>query len=195
MRHGTFPVDRDIKRVAHRETSRAVRNREKFTMGFYFHALTRLLGAPGQFFQELPGEMAFQKSIGFLILSAFFSTVARLTLIRDGYLILSAIFFINAVVMPMIASTIAFLVGNAAQANRVRLRQCISVFAFASGTTMFISWMPLFVWLAEPWKWILVYKGMTRGCGLGNMRVVLIILVTVTVICLSFRLIQPYVTI
>ena len=194
MRHGTLPSDRDIKRAAHVETSRTERNREKFTMGFYFQALTRLLGAPGQFFQELSGETAFQKPLGFLILSAFFSTVAKLALIRDGYLILSAIFFINAVVMPMIASTIAFLVGNAALANRVRLRQYISVFAFASGTTMFLSWIPPLVWVAEPWKWILVYKGMTRGCGLRNMRAILIILVTVTVICLSFRLIQSCVT-
>lgn len=162
-------------------------NKDGFTMGYYFQSLMGLLVRPGSFFEDLPDRGIFGKSLGYLFLSALFYWLASLTLVQERYLPLTGISFLNALAMPVITAWIAFMVMILFPGKRVKFSGLFSVFAFASGTTLLMAWIPSFIWITEPWKWILVFKGMVRGCGLRRLPAFLIIAVTIAVLFILFR--------
>ncbi|MEW6672253.1 MAG: YIP1 family protein [Thermodesulfobacteriota bacterium] len=139
---------------------------DKFSIGFYFRTLTRLLGEPRKFFDEFPPEPGFIKPVGFLILSGLFFTIA--SLITNTYTqpaLMAAILFVNAVGMPLIASSLGFVVIIWAMGRPQTFPRFFSIYAFASGVTLLASWIPYFVWFTEPWKWWLIAIGLVHGCG------------------------------
>ncbi|MBU0736229.1 MAG: hypothetical protein KKG10_18995, partial [Proteobacteria bacterium] len=131
----------------------------RFTFGFYFQSLTRLLSSPSRFFSELPYETGFRQPLGFLMMSSLFFTGASLTTIGENQILMSGILLVNAVVMPFIIAGISFMVMTMSIGKRVTFARLFSVVVFATGVTLLASWIPLFVWLTEPWKWLLIILG------------------------------------
>lgn len=165
--------------------------RDGFTMGTYVQSLMSLLVRPGSFFEGLPERGLLGKSVGFLGISALFYGAASLTLMQEKVFLMTGIFFLNALVMPVITAWIAFMVLIPFAGKRVRFSRLFSVFAFASGTTLIVAWIPFLIWIAEPWKWILVFHGIVRGCGLRKIPAFLIITITVSVLYVLFRSLGP----
>ncbi len=164
---------------------------DKFTIGSYFQALTRILGAPGQFFCEFPEKVGFRQPVRFLVVSSLFFTGASLTCISASHVLMAGILLINAIAMPFIAAGIGFMVMTVAIGKRVAFKRFFAVYAFASGVTMLASWIPLFVWVTEPWKWLLIAVGMVKGCGLRWMQAVLIIGISIFILVLFFLSLAP----
>lgn len=70
--------------------------------------------------------------------------------------------------------------------KRVSFPRLFSVYAYATGVTLLASWIPLFIWLTEPWKWMLIIFGMVKGCGLKWMQAILVVAVSIFIVVLFF---------
>jgi len=169
----------------------AMTNNDRFTFGFYFQSLTRILGSPKQFFSELPEETGFGKPFGFLVISSLFFTGASLTCIYESRILMAGILFINAIAMPFVTAGTAFLIMTMTMIKRVSFTRLFAVFAFASGVTMLASWIPLFIWITEPWKWLLIAMGMVKACGLRWVQAILIVGCSIFIVLLFFWSLAP----
>ena len=163
----------------------------KFTLGFYFQTLTRLLGAPRQFFVELPEEIGFRQPFGFLLISSLFFAGASLAHIQENTFLMVGIMLVNAIGMAFVSASFSFMVMTMTRCKRVPFLRVFSVYAFASGVTMLASWIPLFVWITEPWKWLLITIGLVKGCGLRWMQAILIVGVSIFLLILFFWSLSP----
>lgn len=165
---------------------------DNFSIGFYFRSLAKVLGTPGAFFEESKKDIGFQQSVGFLVVSSAFFAVASLTT-RDFVVpwISSSIFFVNAVGMTLIAAGLGFITMTMFWGRKVTFRRFFSVYAFASGVTLLASWIPLFVFITEPWKWLMIGIGLTKNCELKWLQSILIIVVSIAMIVLFFRSLLP----
>ena len=166
-------------------------NNDRFNFGFYFQALTKILGSPSHFFNEFPEDLGFGKSSGFLLTSSLFFSGASLTCIHERPVLMVGILFVNSIAMPFFAAGIGFMVMTMTIGKRVAFAKLFAVYAFATGVTLLASWIPLFVWLTEPWKWLLIALGMVKGCGFKWMQAFLIIGLSVFVLVLFFWSLGP----
>ncbi|MBW1779767.1 MAG: YIP1 family protein [Deltaproteobacteria bacterium] len=163
----------------------------RFTLGFYFQVLTRMLSSPGRYFGELPERTGFGQPLGFLMISSLFFAGASLTTIHENQVLMGGILFVNAFVMPMILAGISYMVMTMSIGKRVAFERLFSVYAFAAGVTLLASWIPLFVWITEPWKWILVVVGMVKGCGFKWTQAILIAAASILILVLLFWSVSP----
>lgn len=164
---------------------------DRFTIGFYIQTLTGILGSPRRFFSEVPEELRFRNPFGFLLISSLFFTGASLTCVYDRHVLMAGILLINALAMPFITAGIAFLIMTMTMIKRANFTRVFAVFAFAAGVTMLASWIPLFVWITEPWKWLLIAIGMVKTCGLRWAQAILVIGSSVFVVLLFFWSLGP----
>ncbi|MCF8120702.1 MAG: YIP1 family protein [Deltaproteobacteria bacterium] len=163
----------------------------KFSIGFYFRTLTQMLGSPGQFFEAMPEGIGLKQPFLFLLMSSLFFTGASLTCVPDRHVRMGGILFSNAVLMPFITSSVAFLAMTMIMGRRVGFSRFFAVYAFSGGVTMLASWIPLFVWITEPWRWGLILMGLVKGCGLKWMQAVVILSVSIVVLMLFFWSLSP----
>ncbi|MCJ7593191.1 MAG: YIP1 family protein [Desulfobacterales bacterium] len=164
---------------------------KRFSFSFYVRSLTRILGSPRRFFEELPETVGLQRSMGFLLVSALFFTGASLTCVREGPVLMAGILFLNAVGMTIIAAATGFAVVTLTLGRRIGFERLFAVYAFATGVTLLASWIPLFFWLTEPWKWLLIGIGMVNGCGLRRGQALLVIALSVAILVLFFWSLGP----
>ena len=164
-----------------------------FTIGYYFRTLSGILGAPGQFFGHLPDPVGFRRSVGFLLVSSLFFTVASFACFREHHWLLSSIFWVNAFFMPLIASGLAFMVMMLTLGRRIPFERLFAIYAFASGVTLLVSWIPFSTWLTEPWKWVMIGLGMVRAGGLRWRQTVLVVGISVVLLVLLFQALLPVV--
>ncbi|MDF1590289.1 MAG: YIP1 family protein [Desulfobacterales bacterium] len=165
---------------------------DKFTLGLYFKTLTRLLGEPRKFFGELPPESALKRPVGFLLVSSLFFTGASLlvnTYVQPG--LMSAILFVNAVGMALIASSLGYLAVLLTMGRCQTFTRFFSIYAFASGVTLLASWIPYFVWLTEPWKWWLIAVGLVHGCKFSWKQSLMVTAVSFSLVVFIFWLLIP----
>ena len=71
-------------------------------------------------------------------------------------------------VMPFMAAGVGFMLMTMTFRRRTGFERLFGVYAFAAGVTLLVSWIPLFLWLCEPWKWLLTGIGLVKGCGLDS---------------------------
>ena len=162
---------------------------------FYFQTLSKLLGEPRCFFSELPVDVGFIKPLSFLIVSSIFFSVASLICSMPSNLIyLGSIFFINAVGMVLIASGLGYTVMIMFWGKSVTFKRFFSIYAFSSGITLLVAWIPFFIWFTELWKWWLVGTGMARACGLRGWQIIMIIGWSLGIMTLLFRTALPLVS-
>ena len=162
-----------------------------FSFGFYFQALTKMLSSPGRFFGEQPAATGFWRPLGFLIVSGLFFACASLTTISENQILMGWILLMNAVAMPFVTAGISFMVIIMSMGKRVSFPRLFSVYAYATGVTLLASWIPLFVWLTEPWKWVLIIIGMVKGCGFRWMQAILVVAISVFIVFLLFWSLGP----
>ncbi len=72
--------------------------------------------------------------------------------------------------------------------KKARFAVVFSIYAFSSGVTLFLSWLPFLVWVTEPWKWWLISTGLKNTCSLSWKRS--IVIVALSTIVLFFWCIQ-----
>ena len=164
---------------------------DTFSFRFYFQTLTGLLASPRHFFSNLPEKVGYPRSLGFLLASSLFFTGASLTHIHEQRFLMASILFVNAMAMPFIAAGVGFMIMTMTFRRRVGFERLFAVYAFAAGVTLLVSWIPLFLWLSEPWKWLLTGIGLVKGCGLRWFQALLVIGFSILVLILFFWSLGP----
>jgi hypothetical protein len=166
-----------------------------FSIAYYFQTLAKVLGTPVDFYGNLPETIGFKQSVGFLMISsAFFAGASLLTRQYHSPVLAGGIFFANAVGMTVIAAGLGYILMSMFAGRRVSFRVFFSVYAFASGVVLLAAWIPLFVWLTEPWKWVLIGIGLTHACGLKWITGVLIIVTSIVMMMLFFWSLVPVIS-
>lgn len=150
---------------------------------FYSYSLIQLLIEPGLFFKELSGKTTLRRTLGFMVICCgFFAGASLLTGAYSKLVwIMAIIFFVNAAGMIIISSLLGFTAMALIFGKRSSFSIIFSLYAFSSGVTLFISWLPFFLWFSEPWKWWLVYTGFKNTCGFTWKQAVIILVVSMTV--------------
>jgi hypothetical protein len=168
---------------------------KQFTLAFYLQTLTKILGQPRRFFSELSPDTGLKQPLGFLIVSSLFFTGAGLvTDMPPQPVIIGSIFFINAMGMAFIAAGLGYMVMTMIMGRRVTFIRFFSIYALSSGVTLLASWVPLFFWITEPWKWWLIGTGMIKNCGFSLTQVVVIIGMSIATMVLFFWTVLPNIT-
>jgi len=100
--------------------------------------------------------------------------------------VFAAVLFVNAMGMALFPALIGYIVMGMTLGRKASFARLFSVYAFSFGITLLFSWVPFFLWLTEPWKWWLVFTGLTRGCDFKPWAALMVVLLSVGVILLFF---------
>jgi hypothetical protein len=164
---------------------------ERFTIQGYFRTLTQVWFSPGGFFSELPELPRLTRPFAFLLLSSLLFAAGNLLYLRERILLKVAILFLNAVAMPFIASAFGYLVMTMMMGKRASYFRLFSVYAFASGATLLLAWLPFSLWFIEIWKWFLIGIGMVKGCGFRPLQAGAVIALSMIILILFFWSLGP----
>ena len=177
------------------KVSEIIAQEDKFSFGFYFKALTRILGRPHDFFAGLSWDAGWKQPVGFLVVSSLFSSGANL--VQGMYarpVLMATIFLINAIGMVLIAAVLGYLVVLLTMGRCLSFTRFFSVYAYAAGVTLLASWIPFFFWLTEPWKWWLIAVGLVLGCGFNWKQAIMVTAFSFSLLVFIFWLLIPNVT-
>ncbi len=156
--------------------------------GFYGPAAVRMLFAPAAFFADWRDrEATFRQPAVFLLVSSLFFAAAGL--LAGGCLdrpMLFAVLLVNAVGMTGLAAVLGYILVLLLPGKDISGKRLFGVYAFSSGITLWFSWVPFSFWLTEPWKWWLIYTGLTGACGLRPGRALLVLGLSLTILFLLF---------
>ncbi len=159
---------------------------ENFSRSFYIQAVKTLFLKPGDFFANIPESPGFKKPFLFLLTSSFILAALRTPFVPGGSISMAFIILINGLAMPVISAAIGYGIIFVAMKKRLSWPRMLAIYAYASGITYLISWLPLATWIGEPWKWILIGIGLVRGFGLTRGRAVGVVAGSALVIILLF---------
>jgi hypothetical protein len=151
---------------------------------FYAYALIQLLIEPGLFFRELLEKTRLRRAVEFMVIGCLFYTLA--SLLTGAYTqpvrIMAPIFFLNAAGMILISSTLGYIAMVMIAGKKARFAVVFSIYAFSSGVTLFLSWLPFLVWVTEPWKWWLISVGLKNTCNLSWKKSIVIMALSIIVL-------------
>jgi hypothetical protein len=149
---------------------------------FYGYAVIQILIEPRQFFSELPGTTTLLKSLGFCVICSIFYVISSLlTGAHLNPVNMGAVLFLNNLGMICISATLGYIIMVITVGKKVRFNLLFSVNAFSSGVVLLFSWVSVFMWFTEPWKWWLVYTGFKNSCGFSWKSALLILILTMIV--------------
>lgn len=152
----------------------------------YLRTLNALLGSPKSFFSSLSPGQRIRAPFLFLLFSALFHTGASMTLLSGHRVALALVILANAVFMPLAAAGAGFLVSRMSSRKSASFPDLYAVYAYSSGVTLLASWIPLFAWITEPWKWILIMLGLRKGLGLGRFQTMVVFAGSLGMVALFF---------
>ena len=149
---------------------------------FYGYAVIQILIEPRRFFTELPKNATMAKSLGFCVIcSLFYVTASLLTGTYPSPVRMGGIFFLNGVSMVFIPAGLSYLIMVMTQKKQSSFPLLFSVCAFSSGIPLLVSWMSMFLWFTEPWKWWLIYTGLKNSCKIPWKPALLILVLTMII--------------
>ena len=150
---------------------------------FYAYSLIQLLIEPGLFFTELPKKTSMGRALGFMVICCGFFAIASLLtgVYARSVWIMGVIFFVNASGMIVISSCLGYTAMVMTLGKRTSFSIVFSVYAFSTGITLFLSWLPFVLYFTEPWKWWLIYTGFKNTCSVSWNKALLILVLSTTV--------------
>ncbi len=175
-------------------SSDTLQGREKFTMGGYFNTVSSIISSPSRFFQTLPQENSLARPMVFLVVSSMFYSVVSISYLYDNSGVIGLIFLVNALFMPFLAAVFSFSVAAVLPlAEQPSFSRVFSVYAYASGVVMLLSWIPSLGWLFELIRGVLVIIGLVKYCCLRVISAVIVVVLTIALLLLFFWTLLPIV--
>lgn len=149
---------------------------------FYGYAVIQILIEPRRFFAELSDNATLLKSLGFCVIcSLFYVTASMLTGTYTSPIKMGGVFFLNSVGMVFIPAGLSYIIIVMTQKKKSKFSLLFSVCAFSSGITLLLSWMSMFLWFTEPWKWWLIYTGLKNSCKIPWKSALVILMLTMII--------------
>ncbi|MEF2145264.1 MAG: YIP1 family protein [Desulfovibrionaceae bacterium] len=153
----------------------------------FFGTMTEIIRAPRQFFAQLEDTQEnYRNSLKYLAYASLFYTMVSMTYFYSHKLAMAGILMINCLVLPALLAALTMLVLALFFGRRVPLRRVVSIYAFASGTVMPLSWIPAMQVITEPIRALLVIVGLTKACDMRWWQAALAILVTLGLFLMLF---------
>ena len=159
---------------------------DKFNFAFFFYALTGGVREPRRFFSDLPPETGLKQPLGFLLVTCLFFTIASLVRNMSPNPLFGGVLLVNAIGMVFISAGIGYMLMIMFMGKKAPFSLFFSIYAFSSGVTLLVSWIPFFVWITELWKWWLIGTGMVQSLGFKNSQVFWIVGLSVVMLVLFF---------
>ena len=138
----------------------------------YFRIMNGMLTRPGTYFNENLSDHDLRTPFLFLMISIVFNVGASLIVLKGNPLISAGILALNAFVMPIITAAVSVVIIRIITQDSISFIRIFSIHAFAWGTTLLASWIPMLFWITEPWKWFLITKGFAKGCSLTYLQAI-----------------------
>ncbi len=153
----------------------------------YFSILSRVVKDPKSFYLENAGESDWVKPAGVLLISSLvFTLITAVMAMPRTSLLMTGIYFVNAVGMVLITSALGYLVACLTQGTGVSYGKIFGIYAYASGAVLVLAWMPFMLWIAEIWRWWIIGCGLKNGCGYATKDTLLIITLSLLTLILGF---------
>ena len=153
----------------------------------YFRIITGMLSRPATFLSSGLSDQDITTPVFFLLISAVFFVSASLTVIKGNIVLSAGILTVNALVMPLITAAISLCFIRMFTGGSVSFIRIFSIHAFAAGTVLLAAWIPMIIWITEPWKWILIITGYVKGCNMTYLQAVIISALTAVFIIYGFH--------
>ncbi|MDD4648799.1 MAG: YIP1 family protein [Desulfoplanes sp.] len=131
----------------------------------YFQTVVNLITSPRIFFTELPQDISYKQSLGFLIISGLFWSSLRYTYYSDHSLFEAATLLINSFGMPFVLAGFTFMIMGLFFGRVTTFKRIAIIYIYATGVTMLVSWLPTVEIFTEPWRFILVAVGLVKSCS------------------------------
>jgi hypothetical protein len=96
--------------------------------------------------------------------------------------------------MPFITSAVSVCFIRLFTGVDISFIRIFSIHAFAGGTVLLAAWIPMIIWITEPWKWILIITGYVEGCNMTFLQAVIISALTAGCIICGFHFLINIVT-
>lgn len=157
-----------------------------FSLSDHARTVTGILLHPRRFFADLPDSTVWQ-ALGFLVgAAALHSAASLIHADPTRHLVLGVIHLVNAVGMALMMAGLGYALMLVLGAGRARFDKLLSVYAFASGLTLLVAWIPSLLVLSEIWKWWLIGTGMTTALGFKWYRALAVIGLSIVITVLLF---------
>ncbi|MBS3758289.1 MAG: hypothetical protein KGY61_06465 [Desulfobacterales bacterium] len=164
----------------------------RLSVSGYFQILSRVLGEPRAFFVDLSETAAMKQAAGFLVVSSlFFAAAALLVHGFSNPAAISAVLFVNAIGMTFISAGLGYALAIIVTGRQISFAQVFTVYAYASGAVFLAAWIPLALFLTEPWKWWLIGTGLNRTCGVKRWHCLLIVGLSIGILIAVFWSLLP----
>ena len=160
-----------------------------FPLTGYWRIIVRIFATPREFFANFGGDgPGTRQALIFLVSTAIFSSGAAILVHHPPKpLAVFGILFANAVGMCFFAIMVSYIIMIMWLGRKANFRDLFRIFAFASGTTLLLSWIPFSLLFTEIWKWWLIFTGLTMGVGFKKKEAAVVLVLSVFVIVLFFR--------
>ncbi len=158
-----------------------------FTIKCYINTLSKILKKPGKFFSETPEDLKIKYPFVFLIISCIISSSSiLLTQTQDNSFLETGIYFINSIGMVFIAAGFSYILTTMFMKKQITFSRFFSVYAFSTGITVLVSWIPFCIWMVEPWKWWLIGTGMIKNFGFKKSHTIILLASSILILALFF---------
>lgn len=153
----------------------------------YFAHLNLLIRTPRQFYSEVASEEGYSEALTFLVTSSVFFTMVSYTYLFNSDLRMIPVILLNSIGMPFLAAGMAWMTMvmffGRQEGGYARV---FSIFAYAAGTVMLISWIPALGWATEIWRLLLVGVGIQRVYSLGWKKTFFVVVASTVVLTMFF---------
>ena len=153
----------------------------------YIEMQGRMLKEPLAVFDEVAQARDLKRSFGVLIISG---TIYALAAVLIGHprwpLLHGMVLLLNALGMATVTALVGYGLMALTTRRRVPFTCVLPIYALSSGLTLLVAWIPLSIWVTEPWKWWLIGSGLTRCCALKGWQAAIIIMGSISLITFIF---------
>lgn len=152
------------------------------TFQFYSYAIIQILIEPKRFFSELPSNTSLIKSLGFCLgCCVFFTGAHLLTGDYNNMIFKGGMLLISSLGMAIFCSMMSYLIMISIIGRKTGFNVIFGIHAFSSGAMLLISWISFFFWIAECWKWWLIYTGFRNAGQMTVPSSFLVLFLTLTI--------------
>ncbi len=161
----------------------------------YFAHLNMLIRVPSRFYAELPQKTGYTEALVFLITSSVFFTAVSFTYLFNSDVRMIPVILINSLGMPFIAGALGWATLVMFFGKQVGgYARVFSIFAYAAGAVMLVSWIPALGWATEIWRLILVCIGLHRAYQLGWKKSFFVTVASTVVLTMFFWSTAPVIS-
>ena len=159
---------------------------EAFSVQFYLQTAGQIARRPGEFFAGRAGDSGWAQPLGFLLISSLIHATAGLTQSTMAPWLAFSLALANAMVTTMVAALAACPAVMLLKHNHVPLVKVASIYAYAAGVTLLVSWLPSLLWFGEITKWALAGVGLVKALEMKRWQALVVVVVSFAITVFLF---------